>query len=374
MIHAFYLELKEIKNSFFLFSLITWIPLVSFVLIISIFHKGVARDLPIIVIDNDKSQLSRQIVTQINANSLLHVKQNSQNLKQASKQVSAGTTYATVVIPVHFEKDVLQKIQPSITAFVNTQYLLVGKMITSALNQTLSQSSARVDFRTNLINNGQKETALNATAPINTQLTPFFNTYQNYFLFLVSAIIPTILQILVVISVILSFGKMFKDNKEKEFLKSGNIFFSMIGKILPYTFVYLLWGILYLLYMYGIEPWEFQGSFAIVFLAMLLMVLAYQGVALSFFTLNFHTTRALSLGAVYTAPAFAFLGITFPSSSMPEFAFVWHNILPISHYLKLQISQASYGSSIIEVLPLLVNLLYFLPLWIFVYFKLRRVV
>jgi len=373
MFRAFRLEIEEIKSSFFLFSLLTWIPLVSFVLAIAIFHKGVARDLPITIVDNDKSHLSRQIISEINANSSLHVNIIFQDLKQASQSISSGETYATVYIPSHFERDVLQKKQPLITAFINTQYLLIGKMIYSALNTTITQSSARVDFVSNLQTNGQQETALNATAPIKTQITPFFNTYQNYFLFLVSAILPTILQILVVVSIILSFGKMFKEKKEKVFFKKGKIFGALIGKTLPYTFVYFTWGVVYLLYMYGVEPWEFEGSFAIVFFAMLLMVLAYQGVALTFFTLNFHTTRALSLGALYTAPAFAFLGITFPASSMPEFAFFWHNILPVSHYLKLQISQASYGSSALDVLPLLINLLYFLPLWIFVYYKMRKI-
>ena len=53
MINAFRLELLEIKNSFYLFSLLTWIPLVSFLFIIFIFHKGVARDLPVTVVDHD---------------------------------------------------------------------------------------------------------------------------------------------------------------------------------------------------------------------------------------------------------------------------------------------------------------------------------
>jgi len=370
MIRAFCLELKEIKNSFFLFSLLTWVPLVSFILAISIFHQGVARNLPISIVDNDRSNLSRQIIMQIEATPSLHVSQIFQDSKQAAKNIKEGQTYATVYIPNHFERDVLQKKQPIITAFINAQYLLIGKMISSALSTTITQSSARVDFVSNLKTNGQQETAKNATVPIKTQITPFFNTYQNYFLFLVSAMLPTILQILVVISIILSFGKSFK---EKKFFKKGDILGPLIGKTLPYTLVYFTWGVAYLLYMYGVEPWEFQGSFALTFFAMLLMILAYQGVGLSFFTLNFHTTRALSLAALYTAPAFAFLGITFPASSMPEFAFFWHNILPVSHYLKLQISQASYGSSALDMLPLLINLLYFLPLWIFVYFKIWKV-
>lgn len=371
MINAFRLELKEIKNSFYLFSLLTWIPLVSFLIIISIFHKGVVHNLPITVIDNDNSKLSRQIITQINANSTLHVNGIQANLKQASTDISSGNIYATVVIPKHFQKDVIQKKSPQITAFINSQYLLIGKMINSALNSTIQQSAARVDFVSNLSKNGQFRTAKNSTSPIGIQVTPFFNTYQNYFLFLVSAIIPTLLQILITLALIASIGRTFKAHKEKDFFSSSKVG-ALIGKTLPYTLSYFVWGVLFLLYMYGYEGWEFQGSFGVTFLALLLMILAYEGVALSFFVLSFDYVRALSFAALYTAPAFAFLGITFPVSSMPEFALFWHNLLPISHYLKIQIAQASYGTPANEMVPLFLNLLWFLPMWIFAIFKLRK--
>ncbi len=374
MIEAFKLELLEIKNSFYLFSLLTWIPLVSFLLVIAIFHEGVARNLPISVVDNDNSKLSRQIITQIEANPSLHVKSIQSNIKEASHSIQKSDIYATLIIPAHFQRDVVQKKQPQVTAFINAQYLLIAKMISSALSTTIAQSAGRIDFASNLVVDGQAKSALNATSPINVQITPFFNTYQNYFLFLVSAIIPTLWQILIVVTLISSFGRTFKDKKEKLFFKNKNIFAAVIGKTLPYTIVYLVWGILFLLYMYGYEPWEFQGSFSVTILAMLLTILAYEGMALLFFTINFHYTRALSLAALYTAPAFAFLGITFPVSSMPEFAHVWHNLLPISHYLKLQIAQASYGVSVVDVIPLLLNLLYFLPIWLIVLFKIRRAV
>jgi len=374
MINAFILEINEIKKSFYLFSLLTWIPLVSFFLIISIFHKGVAHNLPISVVDYDKSNLSRTIITQLNANPTLHVKSIQNSIKEASKSIAQSDVYATLVIPANFKKDVIQKKQPQITAFVNAQYLLIAKMINSALNSTITQSAGRIDFVSNLAIDGQTESALNATSPINIQITPFFNTYQNYFLFLVSAIIPTLWQILIVVAIISSFGRTFKEKKEHLFFNKKNLFASIIGKTLPYTLVYLTWGILFLLYMYGFEPWKFQGSFSVTILAMLLTIFAYEGMALLFFTLNFHYTRALSLAALYTAPAFAFLGITFPVSSMPEFAHTWHNLLPISHYLKLQIAQASYGVNVLSVTPLLINLCYFLPVWLIVWFKIRRVI
>jgi ABC-2 type transport system permease protein len=80
--------------------------------------------------------------------------------------------------------------------------------------------------------------------------------------------------------------------------------------------------------------------------ALFLTVIAYQSVALLLFVTGFDYARSLSLGAVYTAPAFAFLGITFPIYSMNDFALAWRDILPLSHYLQIQISQANYGADI----------------------------
>lgn len=372
MIKAFLLELKEIKSSFFLLSLLTWIPLLSFTLIIAIFYKGVALNLPVGVVDNDKTKLSRMLLSQINTNQTLLIKKSYLSLKEAKKDLNSAKIYAVVVIPNHFYKNTINKKQPKITAFINTQYLLIGKMIKSALSSTIMQSSGAVDFINNLIKTKEAHLAMAKTKVINTQITPFFNSYLNYFLFLVSAIVPTLWQILISVSIVFGFGKTFKEKKENLFFKKTNIISATIGKTLPYTIVFMLWGSFFIFYMYVYEPWSFKGSFSIVFLAMLLTLLAYEGVALLFFTLNFHTTRALSLTALYTAPAFAFLGITFPVSSMGEFATFWHNILPISHYLKIQIAEASYGSSIEAVLPHLKNLSLFLIVWAVVFLKIKR--
>ncbi len=370
MIKAFKLELKEIRDSFYLQSLLSWAPFVSFLLIILIFHKGVVREMPITVVDNDKSRLSRDIIREIDASPTLHVKGLQADLKQASTDIASGNIYATVVIPNHFERDVILKKQPEIVAFINAQYLLIAKMIKSALSSTIQQSAAKIDFAINLIKDGQFTTAKNATLPIGIQITPFFNTFQNYFLFLVSAIIPSLLQIYIALAIIASIGTTFKEKKEKEVFKDG-VAKALIGKTLPYTIAYLGWGVLFILYMYGYEGWEFQGSFALLFFAQLLTILAYEGVILSFFVFRFDFIGALSITALYTAPALAFLGITFPVGSMPKFALLWHNLLPISHYLQIQISQASYGSSLSETVPFFENLLMFIPFWFFAYFKIR---
>jgi ABC-2 type transport system permease protein len=370
--YAFFRELKEIRGSYYKLFLVTLFPLFSFSLIVAIFYQGVAFDLPIAVVDNDKSSLSRKLLANIDATSTLEIDTLSLSLKDAMDLVKSSKVYAVVVIPPHFERDVLLHKGVNVTAMLNTQYILIGKIIKAALVESVTYSSAQVAFYEELLTTQNSELALKELSPIGLQITPFFNTYKNYFLFLVSALIPAIWQIFIVIATIVSFGTLFKDSKEKEFFAGGFIASKIIGKLLPYTLIFLLMGVAFLLYIYGVLGWVFQGSMSATIFAMFLTVVAYQVVALSFFVTGFDYARSLSLGAVYTAPAFAFLGVTFPVYSMNSFALFWRDMLPISHYIEFQISQANYGANLLLESDKLVSLFAFWILFIPVYFMFKR--
>ena len=362
--NAFLTELQDIKNSYYKLILITLLPIFSFALIIAIFYQGVAFKLPITVVDNDRSELSRKLLFNINASSTVKIASQSLSTKDALELVKASKVYGLVVIPAHFERDTLLRIQPKVTAMLNTQYILIGKILTSALVETVAFSAGEIEFVEDLVTTQNSDAALNTVSPIGLQITPFFNTYKNYFLFLVSALLPAIWQIFIVIATIVSFGTLFKARQEKEFFGTTNISVKIIGKLLPYTFVYTLMGALFLFYIYGTLGWAFEGSFAVTIFGMFLTVVAYQVIALFLFVTGFDYARALSLGAVYTAPAFAFLGVTFPIYNMNAFALFWRDMLPVSHYVSLQISQANYGGDVFLELNKLLMLASFWLLFI----------
>ena len=353
--NAFFAELSEIKNSYYKLLLLSIIPIFSFFLMIAIFYQGVAFDLPITVVDNDKSELSRKLLFNIDASPTVKIARDSLSMKDAITLVKSSEVYAVVVIPSHFERDIFLRTQPRVTVMLNTQYILIGKILTAALAESVAYGAAEVEFMEDLLTSQNADSALHTISPIGLQVTPFFNTYKNYFLFLVSALLPAIWQIFIVVSTIVSFGTLFKAKGEREFFGTTNITVKIIAKMLPYTFVYTLLGVLFLFYIYGTLGWHFEGSFSVTIFGMFLMVVAYQVIALLLFVIGFDYARSLSLGAVYTAPAFAFLGITFPIYNMNSFALFWRDILPVSHYMELQISQANYGANVfLEVDKLLV--------------------
>lgn len=83
--------------------------------------------------------------------------------------------------------------QPQVSTFFNSQYILVGKLINSAVVQAQSTFNAQIDVMKTLASSNQTTlSAMGRAVPIRTQLTPLFNLNTNYAQFLVSAAIPAI--------------------------------------------------------------------------------------------------------------------------------------------------------------------------------------
>lgn len=371
----FFICIKEIKTLYrnpYQLGLVTWIPLLGLFLLVSIFSKGVVYNLPIAVVDHDHSALSRMIKQQLNDSATLAVHEMS--LSDAKREIKNTKVYALVIIEKDFEKKVHLEQQPALIAMLNTQYILIGKIVSAALSSTIMESAGRIDYVKNLADETRGYIARANVAPIGLHLTPLFNSYKNYFPFLVGAMLPALWQVFIVITLIVSFGTMFKSQQEQVWFQEAgqSITALVLGKTLPYVVIFLGYGLFMLSLIYFLMPWPFEGSYLFTLLSQFVTILAYQSVALLFFAVGFDYTRTLSLGAVYTAPAFAFMGVTFPVSNMSSLALFWHHLLPISYYQKIQIAQANYGAPLVEMVPILGTIVLFLGVLPLVYWRFKH--
>ena len=89
--------------------------------------------------------------------------------------------------------------------------------------------------------------------------------------------------------------------------------------------------------------WDIPGHLAWICLALaLLMALSLAaGAAVAALTKSLRT--ALSVTGLLTAPAFAFSGMSFPLSAMPDSARLWATSMPFTHYIRLQTEQLLMG-------------------------------
>lgn len=94
-------------------------------------------------------------------------------------------------------------------------------------------------------------------------------------------------------------------------------------------------------------------------IAQLLTVISCIIMGCLFFFLTLDPARAMSFAGAFTAPSFAFMGITFPVTDMNTAAQVWRSLLPVSHYIEIQTAQSSYGVSAAQSLMNLTSMFWY---------------
>jgi ABC-2 type transport system permease protein len=346
-----------------LLSLVTWLPPLLFVMIYAIFSQGMARNLPVGVVDLDQSKLSRSLIRCYDASPTITVARNYSSALAGANAMRGGEIYGLLIIAADTQKNAALGIPTAVEAFFNGQFLLMGKQVKSAITQAHATALAKINTLKHLSSHapvmGQ---ALSAAVPVNIQATPLFNSNSNYAQFLVSAIIPALWQIFIVVTTVLSMAaELRSDNGLAGWLKDRPVR-ALVEKMAPYSLLFWLHGILFLLTMFVVLGWPMHGHLGFLIFCQLMTILACQSAGAFIFFLFRDAARGLGIAAAYCAPGLAFMGVTFPASDMTFLARVWRSILPSSHYIDIQIAQVNYGAAAMLSLPQLGHLaLFILP-------------
>lgn len=347
-----------LRENRWLMAMLTWLPLVAFMGVWWVFSSGLTRDLNIAVVDHDHSQLSRSLISHYDANPSLQVISVADET-EARLLLRTAEVSALVIIPADLEKHTKLAQTPTVAAYYNSQFMVLGKQVNSALQQSHGTFSAKVGVARALSHgNTQVIQALSSSVPIRNQISALYNGNSNYAQFIVSAALPAFWQILIMVVMILALNAELRDNSYKHWL-ANQAWQKITAKLLFFGGLLWLQGILLCTLMFHGFDWPMRGSWSVLLLALLLCVIASQAIALIFMLLFEDMARALSFAGALTAPSFAFMGITFPVSDMPWFAQFWRQLIPVTHYIEIQVSQANYGAGLLQSLPSLQTLLLF---------------
>src|SRR6266849_2924833 len=296
---VFWRELGWLRRRPFLLALTTLVPLVLSALLTAVFSTGLATRLPLGVLDLDSSELSRSVIRLVDATPDTAVAVRVAELAEGRNMILSGRVLGLLMLPVNLERDVLAGRRPEVVFFYNTQMMTPGNLVLRGVNAAVPSAAAGVRLSLRTTQGQPVEAAEAALAPIPVQTNPLFNPTLNYVHFLLAALLPSLLQIVVVTASAYSAGL---DVQTPHRLK----------------ILLLLAGILFIL------ACQFLG---------LLLALLLTPVA-----------SAVSIGTLLTAPAFGFMGIGFPRLGMNAFAYGWGSILPGTWYLTARIDQTVRGT------------------------------
>lgn len=348
MIKAFKREFAALQDDPWQLALISYIPLLSIIGLWLLFSAGLPRQLPVAVVDLDNSQVSRSLARQLKANPVTAPISYSE-LSSAEVAMKQGEVYALLVLPYGLNRDLLTSKTPIIDIRYNSQFLLVGKLLSSQLLATMADGLKPLGELKLLAAGVAPERVAVNLSPVSSQTTALFNRNTNYVGFLVPPVLIALLQLLAMMVFANSLNRELRWNTTQQWYEFG-LWKVIAAKVLFYTPLVLLHGgfILTLIYLFLELP--IAGSIAVILLAQTVMLLAVWLMVLAIFFALKDSARVISFCTAMFAPAFAFMGVTFPVHEMPVAAQWWRVIMPTSHYIETHIAVVSYGQGLLASL------------------------
>ena len=324
--------------------------------------QGLPHDLPIGIVDLDNSSLSRNFSRQLDATQLGKVLKYD-SFAQAREDMQSGKITAVCVIPAGMYADVQASRRPTFTYYLNGLYFVGGALSYKNILTMINLADGAVQREVLRAKGVNEDAIMGRIQPVNVDVHQIGNQFTNYGYYLTNIFLPGVLALTVVIILIYSLGAELKYGTSRHLLSTagGSMYNALFGKLVVYTTLFSVIGLILILLMYDWMHFPINGSIWNMFLAIVLLVLASESVAIFIIGLLPIPRLALSIGALYSVLAFSMSGFTLPVETMPPYIQGLAEAFPLRHYFLFYSREVIFGTGFAgwwqEVLHLLIFLL-----------------
>lgn len=323
------------------------LPLFCILFMTTIFGSGQMENIPVGIVDLDQTATSRQISRTMAAVPTSRVTDYYEDALSARQALQRKEIYAYVVIPHHFESDLLGGRTAALPYYYHYALLSVGVEIHDAFEAVLATLSASplVEAATGVGSSEQRIESF--VLPVNLQAHPLFNPSLDYSVYLTNPFFFVLLQILVLLTTVYAVGSEIKFKTSGEWLAAAdlNIFTAVTAKLLPYTVIFILMGILGNYVMFGLMHIPLDAGFWPVNLATALFVVSTQALGVFIFALFPALSIIISIVSMVGSLGATLSGVTFPVLYMHPVVYYLSFLFPVRHFVEINqnILYGDYG-------------------------------
>ncbi len=328
---------------------------------LTFFKAGLPEDLPIGVLDLDNSSLSRNFCRQLDATQLGKVIK-YEDFSTARDAMQAGQITSLCVIPQGMNEDVNANRRPVFTYYVNSLYLIGGALSYKDILTMVTLTGGAVQREVLRMKGYSEGAIMGLIQPIVIDEHKIGNATTNYGVYLNNIILPGLLALSIIFVLIYALGSELRYGTSRELMETadGSMAAALLGKLLPYTLIYLALGLGLDLLMFGVCHYPLNGSVGNMMLAMVVFILANEAVAVTIIGLLPTLRYALSIAALFTILGFSFSGFTFPVEAMPTAIQGISVLFPLRFYYLLYVQEAIFGTGFAGWWQYIVYMLLFL--------------
>lgn len=319
--------------------------LITLFTIVWMMNAGLPTKIPIAVVDYDNTSTSRSLIRQLDAFPKTDIKFKSLSFREAHERMEKCEVYAILTIPKDFAADAMSNDRPKLVYYTNNAFLISGSLLFQNLKTISTMASASVGLKSGEAKGYTRNQLMPVIRPINVEAHPLNNPWLNYSVYLSPTMIPCILQLIILMFTASAFGSEVKAGTGKELVKlSGNSAIkTVLGKMLPYTILYMIIALLFMSVFYYYLNFPMNSGFWPMFFDYLLLILASQSLGIIFVGTFMNYRLAVSLGSLLGSISLSLVGVSFSIYSMSPVLQAFSSLLPVRHFFMIYLDQSLNG-------------------------------
>ena len=342
-------------------NLLLIVPVVVFLLLAFIYQKGALREIPVAVLDEDHTPLSRTIIQFIDASPAMKISYSLSSQDDLTEFFLQHNERAVFRIPRNLMKDIVKGKASRVQVMTNSNNIVFGNILLREAYMISGTVSAGAVIQRLQSEGLTEEQALNLALPIRVNSKPLFNPIYNYLYYLLPGLMTVLLQMIMFFVATRSINSEFSRGSFGDLVEAsgGSALNILIGKVLAYFFVGfgLIMFIAIVFMLFGIPFKEKEWELILLF-SYFVLVNIFLGMMLSA-TID-DEIMSLDIAFFYNSPAFVFSGFTFPLFGMPFFDTLYAQFIPYTHFLHAFFKLYQIGTPFAYIKPELLVLSLFL--------------
>ena len=306
------------------------------------YSNEVVNHVPVGIIDNDHSNLSRTIIRYASASPQLET-QHFVNEQSAKEAIWSNQIAGYMIIPSGLEQQVLSGKAASVSVLGNGGYFILNKNVQLGFLKAVSTVSAGIEVKKNVAQGAYLPTASKNTQAVPLQIIPLYNQTEGYGAYVVPAVAIIILQQTLLMSTAMLIGTWYEQRRHATTIRGW------LGRIMALSSLSFIIGCFY----YG---WAFElhhyargqnmlGS--LLFLLLFCPTVATLGCVLGLWFRQ--RERSMQILIFSSLPVFFISGYPWPANQLPEVLQVVRWLVPTTPAINTSVQLNQMGASVSQV-------------------------
>lgn len=338
-------ECHRITSRRLYFGVCILLPLFCLFFMATIFGNGQMENIPIGIVDQDNTAASRTIARRIAATPTFRVTEHFTDEASARQALQRKEIYGYLSIPPQFEQKTVSGTGATLTYYYHYALLSVGSELMAAFETTLAPVAlSPIVVQAEALGVGQEQIQT-FLLPVEANTHPLYNPDMDYSIYLSQPFFFVLFQILILLVTVYAIGREFKFGTTQEWmgaatpagknpanLRNADMLTAVAGKLLPYTVMFSVIGILANYVLFGLMNIPFQGSLWLMNIVTVLFIMATQALAVLIFSIFPKIAYIISVVSMVGSLGATLSGVTFPVTAMYAPVHAASYLFPVRHF------------------------------------------